>query len=164
MNGLPKLDRIDLGILVHLQKNGQMTNLALSEAVNLSPSPCLARVKRLEKAGYITGYGARVDIAKLVNHIVVFTEITLEDNRRRDFVTFERTMRECEELQECHLVTGGYDYILKFITRNVFHYQELMESLLAKDIGIAKYFSYIAIKTIFVREEVAIKKLLDYGS
>lgn len=162
MNGLPKLDRIDINILAHLQRNGQMTNIALAEAVNLSPSPCLARVRRLEKSGYITGYNARLNLNKLTEHIVVFTEVTLEDHRRSDFVRFEAILKECVELQECHLVSGGYDYMLKFVTRNVFHYQQLMEALLDKDTGIAKYFSYIVIKTVFVRDEVAIRKLMEY--
>lgn len=161
MNGLPKLDRIDVNILSHLQRNGQITNIALAEAVNLSPSPCLARVKRLEKAGYITGYNARLNVSKFAEHIVVFTEVTLEDHRRGDFVRFEAALKECLELQECHLVSGGYDYILKFVIRNVFYYQQLMESLLEKNIGISKYFSYIVIKTVFVRDEIPIRSLLD---
>ncbi|MEP7070101.1 MAG: winged helix-turn-helix transcriptional regulator, partial [Usitatibacter sp.] len=60
-----KLDRIDINILAHLQRNGRITNVELAEAVSLSPSPCLIRVKRLEKAGYIVGYNAHIDIAKL---------------------------------------------------------------------------------------------------
>jgi DNA-binding Lrp family transcriptional regulator len=163
VKGLPRLDRIDISILAQLQQNSQITNLALAEAVNLSPSPCLARVKRLEKAGYITSYNARINLAKLVDHIVVFTEVSLEDHRRNDFIRFESTLRKYSALQECHLVSGGYDYILKFTVRNVFHYQQLMEDLLSQDIGIAKYFSYIVIKSVYVREGVAIKELLDYS-
>ena len=162
MKGMPKLDRIDINILAQLQQNSQITNLALAEAVNLSPSPCLARVKRLEKAGYIVSYNARLNLSKLVDHIVVFTEVTLEDHRRNDFVRFETTLKRYAALQECHLVSGGYDYILKFTARNVFHYQQLMEDILSQDIGIAKYFSYIVIKTVYVRDSVAIKDLLDY--
>lgn len=65
MPDLPKPDRIDINILVQLQKDGAVSNLLLAEQVGLSPSPCLQRVKRLEKAGYITGYGARINLAKL---------------------------------------------------------------------------------------------------
>ncbi|OZI17090.1 Lrp/AsnC family transcriptional regulator [Bordetella genomosp. 7] len=162
MKGLPKLDRIDINILSQLQQNSQITNLALAEAVSLSPSPCLARVKRLEKAGYIVSYNARLNLAKLVDHIVVFTEVTLEDHRRNDFVRFETTLKTYSALQECHLVSGGYDYILKFIARNVFHYHQIMEDILSRDIGISKYFSYIVIKTVCVRDSVAIKELLDF--
>jgi DNA-binding Lrp family transcriptional regulator len=92
----PRLDRIDLKILVQLQRNGRMSNVLLSDAVGLSASPCLLRVKRLEKAGFIT---------------------------------------------------GGYDYLLKFVTRGVGHYQEIIEEMLKREIGIAKYFSYIVLKS-----------------
>jgi hypothetical protein len=86
LNGIPKLDRIDLNILVQLQKDGRMTNANLAEAVGLSASPCLQRVKRLEAAGYIRGYGAQINLAKLTESITVFTEITLVDHRKEDFV------------------------------------------------------------------------------
>ena len=89
MRDVPKLDRIDINILAELQRNGDRTNLALAEAVGLSPSPCLARVKRLKKAGYITGLHARLNLTNLVEHITVFTEVTLADHRREDFIRFE---------------------------------------------------------------------------
>lgn len=162
MKGLPKLDRIDIRILAQLHQNSEITNVALAEAVNLSPSPCLARVKRLKKAGYITGYQAKLNLSKLVDHILVFTEVTLEDHRLHDFVRFETAIKKYTELQECHLISGGYDYLLKFITRNVFQYQQLMENMLSQNIGIAKYFSYIVIKSVYVREDVPIQELLDY--
>lgn len=163
MKGMPKLDRIDINILAQLQQNSQMTNMALAEAVNLSPSPCLARVKRLEKAGYIVNYHAKLNLAKLAEHIVVFTEVTLEDHRLHDFVRFEAAIKNYPQLQECHLISGGYDYLLKFITRNVVQYQQLMENMLSRNIGIAKYFSYIVVKTVYERDSVSIKELLDDG-
>ena len=163
MKGMPRLDRIDINILVQLQQDSQLTNVALAEAVNLSPSPCLARVKRLEKAGYIVSYNARLNLSKLVDHIVVFTEVTLQDHRRTDFVRFETALRKYVELQECHLVSGGYDYILKFTTRTIFHYQQIMDDLLSADIGVLKFFSYIVIKTAYTRDHVAIRELLEYS-
>ena len=72
-----KLDRLDLRILAQLQKNGRMTNVDLADAVGLSPSPCLIRVKRLEQAGYIAGYGAHLRLEKLGDTLTVFTEVTL---------------------------------------------------------------------------------------
>ena len=96
MVGLPKLDRIDINILANLQKNSRLTNVELAGAVGLSPSPCLSRVKRLEKSGYIAGSNARLDLSKLVEHITVFTEITLNDHRREDFIIFEAAIRRYE--------------------------------------------------------------------
>ena len=72
-----KLDRIDINILAHLQRNGRITNINLAQAVSLSPSPCLLRVKRLEDAGYITSYNAHIDLAKLGETVTVFTEARL---------------------------------------------------------------------------------------
>ena len=152
VNGEPKLDRIDLRILAHLQKNGRLTNVDLAEAVGLSASPCLMRVKRLEKAGYIIGYGAHIQMQKLGSLLVIFTEVTLSDHRVIDFARFEGSIRKVDEIIECHMVSGGYDYLLKFVTRGVNDYQELMERLLGLDIAIEKYFSYIVIKSIFVKQ------------
>ncbi|MGT2515371.1 Lrp/AsnC family transcriptional regulator [Sphingomonas panni] len=127
MTSAPKLDRLDFRILAQLQRNGRITNVDLADAVGLSPSPCLSRVKRLEKAGYITGYGAHVALAKLGETLTVFTEVTLKDHRTGDFSRFEQRARNVPEIVECHLVSGGYDYLIKFITRNVSQYQELIE-------------------------------------
>ncbi len=161
MTGAPKLDRIDLNILVQLQNDGRMTNANLADAVGLSASPCLQRVKRLESAGYITGYGAQINLAKLTESITVFTEITLVDHRKEDFVRFEANLRNVEELMECHLVSGGYDYLLRFVSRNITHYQERMENLLERNIGIEKYFSYIVLKCPIVKNVLPLKTLLD---
>ncbi len=159
MAALPKLDRIDINILAQLQQNGRLSNVDLAEAVGLSPSPCLARVRRLEEAGYIASYNARLQLAKLIEHITVFTEVTLNDHKREDFIKFEADIRRHEALQECHLVSGGYDYLLKFVIKSVARYQELMESILDRNIGVEKYFSYIVIKTVFDRGTVPLKSL-----
>ena len=89
-----KIDRIDLRILAQLQKNGRMTNVDLADAVALSPSPCLIRVKRLEQAGYIAGYGAHLRLEKLGDTQTVFTEVTLAEHHREDFNRFETAIRE----------------------------------------------------------------------
>ncbi|AEI77088.1 MULTISPECIES: Lrp/AsnC family transcriptional regulator [Cupriavidus] len=154
-----KLDRLDLRILAQLQKNGRMTNVDLADAVGLSASPCLIRVKRLEQAGYIGGYSAQIRMDKLGDILTVFTEITLEDHHREDFARFEKAVCAVDEIVECHLVSGGYDYLLKFITRGVNHYQELMESLLERNIGIEKYFSFIVIKSPFIKTHYPIERL-----
>jgi DNA-binding Lrp family transcriptional regulator len=160
VGGAPKLDRIDLRILSHLQKNGRVTNVELAEAVGLSASPCLVRVRRLEKAGYITGYGAHIQMQKLREIQLVFTEVTLSDHRAADFARFESYVRKVDEITECHLVSGGYDYLLKFITRNVPHYQETIERMLEMGIGIEKYFSYVVIKSVFAKQHYPLERLL----
>ncbi|MCX7174514.1 MAG: winged helix-turn-helix transcriptional regulator [Proteobacteria bacterium] len=156
-----KLDRIDINILTQLQRNGRVTNVDLADAVGLSPSPCLLRVKRLESAGYITGYNAHIDIAKLGETVTVFTEVTLSDHHREDFVKFEASIRTIDEVIECHLISGGYDYLLKFLTRGVAHYQTVIESILERDIGVSKYFSYIVIKSPIVKLHYPLGKLFS---
>ena len=159
-----KLDRIDLRILAQLQKNGRMTNVDLADAVALSPSPCLIRVKRLEQAGYIAGYGAHLRLEKLGDTLTVFTEVTLSDHHREDFFRFETAIRDVDEILECHLVSGGYDYLLRFLTRGVNHYQQVIEGLLESNIGIEKYFSYIVIKSPFTKGYYPVEKLFTQSA
>lgn len=154
-----KLDRIDLKILAELQRQGRITNVELADAVGLSPSPCLTRVRRLEAAGYITGYSAQLELKKLGDVLTVFTQVTLSDHRSDDFARFEAAIRGIGEIVECHLVSGGHDYLLKFITNGVDHYQSVIEMMLERNIGIEKYFSYIVIKTPFVKAHYPIERL-----
>jgi len=155
----PKLDRIDLKILAKLQQAGRVTNVELADAVGLSPSPCLTRVKRLEQAGFITGYGAHLNLGKLGEFLTVFTEVTLSEHRRGDFSRFESRIVKLDEIVECHLVSGGYDYLLKFVTRGVSHYQSIIEGMLESDYGIEKYFSYVVIKSPFIKHHFPIQSL-----
>jgi DNA-binding Lrp family transcriptional regulator len=154
-----RLDRIDLKILAQLQQTGRMTNVELADAVGLSPSPCLTRVKRLEKAGFISGYSAQINLDKLGEVLTVFTEVTLTEHRSGDFSRFEQKIRKMDEIVECHLVSGGYDYLLKFVTRGVSHYQSIIESMLEGDYGIEKYFSYVVIKSPFIKHHYPITRL-----
>jgi DNA-binding Lrp family transcriptional regulator len=154
-----KLDRIDLKILGQLQQTGRITNVELADAVGLSPSPCLTRVKRLEKMGFISGYTAQINLHKLGEFLTVFTEVTLTEHRSGDFSRFEARIRKVDEIVECHLVSGGYDYLLKFVTRGVLHYQSIIEGMLEGDYGIEKYFSYVVIKSPFIKNHYPIQGL-----
>jgi DNA-binding Lrp family transcriptional regulator len=158
---VPRLDRIDIRILAHLQGDGRISNAALAETVGLSASACLMRVRRLEKAGYIARYTTEIALQKLGPTLLVFTEVTLSDHRAADFARFEAAVRKVDEIVECHLVSGGHDYLLKFITQSVQHYQGTIEHLLELGIGIEKYFSYVVIKTVFAKPYYPIEKLFD---
>ncbi len=144
---MARLDDTDLKILAALQQNGRMTNAALAQKVNLSPSPCLQRTKRLEEAGTILGYGAEIDMAHLGDTLTVFTEVTLAGHQQENFRIFEEGIALFSEVLECHLVSGGHDYLLKFMCRNIMDYQDVIERILTREIGIKKYFSYIVIKS-----------------
>lgn len=156
-----KLDRIDLKILHQLQKNGRITNVELAELVNLSPSPCLMRVKKLQAEGYIEGYTAQINVSKLGQALTVFTEVTLKNHRQVDFARFLAAVKKIEQLLECHLVSGGYDYMLKFVTSGIGEYQEIMEKLTDMDIGIDKYFSYVVLKSPIVRTHMPLTTLFQ---
>ena len=96
---------------------------------------------------------------KLGDVLLVFTEMTLSDHRYDDFSRFEAAIRNMPEIIECHLVSGGYDYLLKFVTNGVNHYQSVIESMLERNIGIEKYFSYIVIKSPFVKHHYPLERL-----
>lgn len=159
-----KLDQIDIKILYELQKNGRIANVDLAERVNLSPSPCLMRVKKLQAEGYITGYSARIDMTKLGQALTVFTEITLKNHRQADFARFLSVVEKIDQVIECHLVSGGYDYLVKFVTGGIVEYQELMERLIDLDIGIDKYFSFVVLKSPIVKPHMPLTSLYPMRS
>ncbi|OLP46056.1 Lrp/AsnC family transcriptional regulator [Rhizobium oryziradicis] len=154
-----KLDRIDIKILYELQKNGRITNVELAELVNLSPSPCLMRVKKLQAEGYVSGYSAQINVSKLGQTLTVFTEVTLKNHRQIDFARFLAAVEKVEQVIECHLVSGGYDYMLKFVTSGIAEYQIIMERLTDMDIGIDKYFSFVVLKSPIVKSHMPLTSL-----
>ena len=154
-----KLDRIDIRILAELQRNGRITNVELADLVNLSPSPCLIRVKKLQQAGYITGYSAQIDVAKLGETLTVFTEFTLKNHRQIDFARFQEALAKVDSCVECHLVSGGYDYLAKFVTASIADYQTIIEAMIDRDVGIDKYFSFVVMKTPFVKTQIPLTRI-----
>lgn len=154
-----KLDRIDIKILAELQRNGRITNVELADLVALSPSPCLMRVKKLQQAGYITGYAARIDVARLGETLTVFTEFTLKNHRQIDFARFQDALEKIDSCIECHLVSGGYDYLAKFVTAGIVDYQNIIEALIDRDVGVDKYFSFVVIKTPFLKTQIPLTRL-----
>jgi DNA-binding Lrp family transcriptional regulator len=156
---LLKLDRIDIKILHELQRNGRVTNVELAELVNLSPSPCLMRVKKLQSEGYIDGYSAQINVNKLGQTLTVFTEITLKNHRQIDFARFLSSIEKIDQVMECHLVSGGYDYLLKFVTAGISEYQEIMERLTDLEIGIDRYFSFVVLKSPIVKSHMPLTSL-----
>ena len=149
-----RLDAIDLKILDAVQRDGRITKLALAEQVGLSPTPCWVRLHRLEKAGIISGYHARVAIRTVLPVATVLLEVSLGSHRQADFDRFERVVREVPEIVACWSVGGGVDYVLKVMARDIDSYQRLIDGLLEREIGIDRYFTYIVTKT--VKEEVAL--------
>jgi Lrp/AsnC family transcriptional regulator, leucine-responsive regulatory protein len=115
MKQLPaaELDRIDLKILQQLQLDGRISNLKLAESVALSPTAVLARVQRLTRDGYILGYEARLNPHKLGRGMLVFVEVLLDRTTPNVFDAFKAAVQVRSEIMECHMVAGGFDYLLK---------------------------------------------------
>jgi Lrp/AsnC family transcriptional regulator, regulator of ectoine-degradation genes len=156
----PKLDAIDLKILAAVQKDGRITKLALADAVGLSPTPCWVRLRRLEKAGIITGYFARIEPRAVAPVTAILMEVTLGSHRQADFDRFERAIRDLPEAVSCWAVGGGVDYIVKFVVRDVDAYQRLVDALLEREIGIARYFTYIVTRTVKDEPVVPLDRLI----
>ena len=113
VNDIPELDRIDLRILACLQSDGRVSNLKLAETVGLSPTAVLGRVQRLTKDGYILGYEARLNPLKLGAGMMVFVEVLLDKTTPNVFNAFKAAVQVRAEIMECHMVAGGFDYLLK---------------------------------------------------
>lgn len=143
-----KLDAIDLKILDAVQRDGRITKLKLAEVAGLSPTPCWLRLRKLEQAGLITGYHARLSPRRVAPFATVLVEVTLANHRQADFEKFERAIVAVEEVTDCWSVGGSLDYILKIVTRDIDSYQRLIDRMLADEIGIDRYFTYIVTKTV----------------
>lgn len=142
------LDRIDRLILKFLQEDGRISNAALAKKVNLTATPCLERVRRLERDGYIKGYTALLDPAMVEAGLLVFVEIDLLRTSPDAFRNFRREASKLPELLECHLVSGNFDYLLKARVRNMQEYRNLLgEKILALP-GVSDSRSYVVMEEV----------------
>ncbi len=123
------LDRIDLTILDTLQKDGRISNTDLAKKVNLSASPCLERVRRLENEGYIERYGAFLNANKLNYGMKAFVQVTLDRTTGDVFDEFKKEVVKIEEVAECHLVAGGFDYLIKVRFDKIEKYREILSEI-----------------------------------
>ncbi len=120
------LDRTDRRILECLQADGRISNVQLARKVNLTPTPCIERVKRLERQGYIRGYTALLDPEMVNAALLVFVEIDLSHNSPDAFRRFREEARQLPEIQDCHLVSGNFDYLIKARVSDMKAYRELL--------------------------------------
>ena len=134
-----KLDRIDLRILRELQKDGRMTNVELAKHVGISAPPCLRRVRALEEAGYIKGYHADVDSAKLGYGITVFTLVSLTNHAESDLQNFAKMCEGWAQVRECYMMTGDSDFIIKIVAEDWEAFQNFLTHQLAGAPNVAHY-------------------------
>ena len=143
-----KLDRTDRLILQSLQQDGRISNVALARKVNLSATPCLERVRRLERQGYIRGYTALLEPRLVDAGLLVFVEIDLLRTSPGAFRDFRREAMKLRELLECHLVSGNFDYLLKARVKDMQEYRNLLgEKILALP-GVSDSRSYVVMEEV----------------
>jgi len=145
---MKKLDAIDLAILDALQDDGRLPNVALAKAVGLSPTPCGERVRALEAAGIIAGYTANLDAEKLDLGLTVFIEVSIERTSEDAFDAFRAAMRAIPQVQECHMVAGGFDYLLKVRVRDMAAYRAFLGEVLSKVPGIRSTHTYAVMERV----------------
>ena len=154
----PVLDRTDRRILALLQQDGRISNVKLAEAVHLSPTATLERVRRLTEQGYILGYRARLDPHKLGAGMLVFVEIILDRTTETVLEDFRKAVRDQPEIMECHLVAGGFDYLLKLRVAGMEDYRRVAGRVLWRLPGVRETRTYA------VMEEVKNSPDLNLGN
>jgi Lrp/AsnC family leucine-responsive transcriptional regulator len=141
------LDKIDYAILDNLQKQGRISNVDLAKAVHLSPSPCLERVKRLEADGFIESYVARLNPKKLDLGMSAFIQVTLDRTTGDVFDNFKNALSSISEVAECHMVAGGFDYLVKLRIRDMPAYRDVLGRLVELP-GVAQTHTYVVIEQV----------------
>lgn len=154
------LDATDIRILCALQKHGQLSKNRLAELVNLSPTPCLARLSRLRENGYILGYHADIALGRIVDFTQVVVTVSLTHHRKVDFDRFEAIIKGRDEITECVATGGGMDYVMQVFTHNLSAFQDLMDSLLSSEVEIDRYMTYIVTRRI-KSQQPSVAKLMS---
>ena len=155
-----EIDAIDLKILDVLQRNARISNAELAQSVGLSPSPCLRRIRNLEKAGVISKYAAILDQTVVELSISVFVQVTLERQVESALETFERLIRERAEVLEGYLMTGDADYLLRIVVPDVAAYERFLKDHLTRIPGVASIKSSFALNRVKYETALPIIKKL----
>jgi Lrp/AsnC family leucine-responsive transcriptional regulator len=153
-----KIDSIDKNILFELQKNGRLSNIELSKRVGLSATPCLERVKRLENDKFIVGYQAILNPKKLDAALLVIVEITLTKTSPDVFDDFSKAVHELDVIQECHLVSGNFDFLLKTRVADMAAYRELLGNTLLRLPAVSESRTYVVMEEVKSSNNLPIKR------
>lgn len=151
------LDRIDRRLLALLQTDGRLSVAELARRVHLSPTPCFERVRRLEREGYIRGYAADLDPAKLGAGLIAFVEVQLDRTTPDVFNRFRDGVIGLDPVQECHMVAGGFDYLLKVRTADMAAYRRFLEDL-AAIAGVEQTHTYVVMEEVKSTRAVPIEE------
>lgn len=153
-----ELDHTDRSILGELQLDGRISNVELSKRVGLSPTPCLERVRRLERQGYIQSYTALLNPHYLDAALLVFVEITLNRGTPDVFEQFNNAVQDLDHIQECHLVSGDFDYLLKTRAADMSAYRKLLGDTLLRLPGVNDTRTYVVMEEVKQSSSLVIKE------
>jgi Lrp/AsnC family leucine-responsive transcriptional regulator len=145
---MKKLDAIDLRILDELQRDGRLSNVALAKSVGLSATPCAERVRAMEASGVIAGYTARLDAPRLDLGLLVFIEIAIDRTSQDAFDQFAAAITRIPQVQECHMVAGGFDYLVKVRVADMAAYRAFLGEVLSKVPGIRETDTYAVMERV----------------
>jgi Lrp/AsnC family transcriptional regulator of ectoine degradation len=162
MNDRQGLDAADIRILSAVQKHGQISKTKLAEIVNLSPTPCWARLTRLRAAGYIRGYHADIALERVIDATRVVVTVSLTHHRKADFERFESYIQQVDQIINCVATGGGIDYVMTVVCPSLSSFQELMDELLSVDLAIDRYMTYFATRLIKA-EQPNLAKLISHS-
>ncbi len=157
------LDPTDIRILSAVQKHGQLSKTKLAEIVNLSATPCWARLNRLRAAGYIRGYHADIALERVIDATRVVVTVSLTHHRKADFDRFETYIREVDEIINCVATGGGIDYVMTVVCPTLSSFQALMDDLLSADLAIDRYMTYFATRLIKAEQPNLAKLVAESG-
>ena len=144
----PKLDKIDKAILRILTRDGRISMTDLADQVGLSKTPVTARVKRLEKEGIITGYRAELSARRLGLDHIAFLEIRLSDTREKALQAFNAAIRAIPEVEECHMIAGGFDYLVKIRTQDIHAYRQVLGERISALPNLAATSTFVSMESI----------------
>jgi Lrp/AsnC family leucine-responsive transcriptional regulator len=143
-----QLDRIDRNILLALVREGRLSMAELAAKVGLSKTPVQARVRRLEREGYIRGYSAIIDRERVGEGHIAFVQVTLSDTRSAALDAFNRAVQDAPEIEQCHMIAGGYDYLLKVRTKDIAAYRRVLGERISALPHVAHTSTFVAMEIV----------------
>ena len=142
------MDATDQRILDQLSRDSKTTLKKLSEQVGLSQSPLQARIKKLEKEGYIRGYAAQLNYTKLGQDHIAFVQVTLSDTRADALTAFNAAVRTLKSVEQCHMIAGSFDYLLKVRTNNIQTYRSELAEKISSLPHVSSTSTFVSMETI----------------
>jgi Lrp/AsnC family leucine-responsive transcriptional regulator len=156
MKTQPRLDVIDRRILQILQREGRIANVDLARRVHLTPTPCFERMRRLEEHGYIQRYVAQLDPRKLGVGLLAFVEVSLDKTNPTAFDRFRDAVAGMPEVQECHMVAGGFDYLLKARVKDMEAYRRFLGERVSALPAVSRTHTYFVMEEVKSTQEIPV--------